>query len=82
MNAVDKLKAAAEKVTGEVKEAVGKATDNDKLVAEGKVDKAKGEVKGTAADVKSTVADAKDRPHLVTRLRRASRPAAPSHYPT
>lgn len=52
MGAGDKIKAAADKVTGQVKETVGKATDNDKLVAEGKADQAKGAVKDTVEDVK------------------------------
>ena len=48
----DKMKAAADKVTGQVKETVGKVTDNDKLVAEGKADQAKGTVKDKVEDVK------------------------------
>lgn len=52
MGAGDKIKAAADKVAGQVKETVGKATDNDKLVAEGKADQAKGTVKDTVEDVK------------------------------
>lgn len=52
MSAEDKIKAAADKVTGQVKETVGKMTDNDKLVAEGKADKVKGEAKGAVEDVK------------------------------
>lgn len=52
MSAEDKMKAAAEKVTGHVKETVGKVTDNDKLVAEGKADQAKGTVRDTVGDVK------------------------------
>lgn len=52
MSAEDKMKAAAEKVTGHVKETVGKVTDNDKLVAEGKADQAKGTVRDTVEDVK------------------------------
>ncbi|MFF8816943.1 MULTISPECIES: CsbD family protein [Leucobacter] len=52
MSAEDKIKAAADKVAGQVKETVGKLTDNDKLVAEGKADKLKGEAKGAVEDVK------------------------------
>jgi uncharacterized protein YjbJ (UPF0337 family) len=33
----DKLKAAGNKAAGSVREAVGKATDNEKLIAEGEV---------------------------------------------
>lgn len=54
MSAADKIKAAADKVSGEIKETVGKATDNDKLIAEGKADKAKGHVKDAVEDVKDT----------------------------
>ena len=52
MGAGEKIEAAADKVTGQVKETIGKATDNDKLVAEGKADQAKGAVKGKVEDVK------------------------------
>lgn len=52
MSAGDKMKAAADKVTGQVKETVGKATDNDKLVAEGKADQAKGVIRDKVEDVK------------------------------
>ncbi|ROQ37125.1 CsbD-like protein [Frondihabitans sp. PhB188] len=52
MSAADKIKAAAETVTGKAKEAVGNATDNDKLVAEGKADQVKGKGRDTAEDVK------------------------------
>ena len=38
MGAEDKIKAAAEKVAGKAKETVGKITDDDKLVAEGKAE--------------------------------------------
>lgn len=52
MSAGDKIKAAADKVTGQVKETVGQATDNDKLVAEGKADQAKGTIRDKVEDVK------------------------------
>ncbi len=52
MSAGDKIKAAAEKAAGHVKETVGKVTDNDDLVAEGKADQAKGAVKDKVEDVK------------------------------
>ena len=41
---IDKTKAAGNKVAGATKDAVGKATDNKKLQAEGKAQKAKGAV--------------------------------------
>jgi uncharacterized protein YjbJ (UPF0337 family) len=47
----DKLNAAGNKVAGNVKEAVGKATDNASLEAEGKAQ----QLKGTAQDVKGSV---------------------------
>ncbi|GAA4487176.1 CsbD family protein [Microbacterium panaciterrae] len=52
MSAGDKIKAAADKVGGQVKETIGKATDNDKLVAEGQADQAKGHLKDAAENVK------------------------------
>jgi uncharacterized protein YjbJ (UPF0337 family) len=52
MSAADKIKAAAENVAGKAKEAVGNATDNDELVAEGKADQVKGKGRETVEDVK------------------------------
>ncbi len=53
----DKIKGTVNEAIGNVKEAVGKHTDNDKLVAEGeaqqlegKGDKVKGSVKGALGD--------------------------------
>ena len=54
MSFIDKAKNTAEKVTGEVKEAVGKATDNKDLEAEGKKDQTKGSTKNVGEDVKDT----------------------------
>ncbi|MHA3684480.1 CsbD family protein [Leucobacter sp. HY1908] len=54
MSAKDRIKAATEKATGHAKEGVGKATNNDKLVAEGKADQAKGHLRDAAEDVKDT----------------------------
>jgi uncharacterized protein YjbJ (UPF0337 family) len=48
----DDIKNGAQKAAGSAKEAVGKATGNDELVAEGKADQAKASVKGAASDVK------------------------------
>lgn len=47
----DKAKAAANKLAGNVKEGVGKMTDNERLEAEGKAQ----QVKGSAQDVAGTV---------------------------
>ncbi|ARC56077.1 hypothetical protein AS850_03180 [Frondihabitans sp. 762G35] len=52
MSAADKIKAAAEDLAGKAKEAVGNATDNDKLVAEGKADQAKATGAKKVEDVK------------------------------
>ena len=52
MSFTDKAKNTAEKVTGEVKENVGKATDNKDLEAEGKKDQTKGSIKNVGEDVK------------------------------
>lgn len=51
----DDIKHTVEKVVGQGKEAVGKATDNDRLVAEGKADQVKADVKQAASDVKDTL---------------------------
>ncbi|KAA9106506.1 CsbD family protein [Microbacterium rhizomatis] len=51
----DDIKNKAEELVGKGKEAVGKVTDNDKLVAEGKADQAKAGVKQVGEDVKDTL---------------------------
>lgn len=48
----DKAKHAAEDVSGHMKEAAGKMTDNEKLESEGKMDQAKADVKKAGDDVK------------------------------
>ncbi|MDI1296579.1 MAG: CsbD family protein [bacterium] len=53
----DKLKAAGNKAAGAVKEGVGNATDNEKLVAEGKAQKAKGTSQDVAGSVKGALGD-------------------------
>lgn len=52
MGASEKFEAGVDKVKGKAKEAAGHATDNPKLVAEGKIDQAKGTAKKAAEDVK------------------------------
>lgn len=47
----DKASAAANKVAGSIKEAVGKGTDDERMEAEGDAQ----QVKGTAQDVKGSV---------------------------
>lgn len=51
----DKIKDAAQDVAGKAKEAVGKATDNDKLVAEGKADQAAASAKKVGEHVKDAI---------------------------
>ncbi len=48
----DKIKNAAENASGKAKETTGKATDNERLEGEGKVDQTKASVKKTAEDAK------------------------------
>lgn len=48
----DKVKNAAQDVTGKAKEAVGKATDNERLEAEGEIDQAEAKAKKVGEDVK------------------------------
>ncbi|WP_082046084.1 CsbD family protein [Arthrobacter sp. L77] len=48
----DKIKNAAEKVTGKAKEAYGDATDNERLQAEGQADQSKADLKDAGENVK------------------------------
>ncbi|MCM3503233.1 CsbD family protein [Microbacterium sp. P26] len=50
----DKIKNAAQDIVGKAKEAVGNATDNDRLVAEGKADQVKADAKKAGENVKDT----------------------------
>ena len=52
MGADDKLNNAAEEAKGNIKEGVGKLTDNESLEAEGKTDKASANLKQAGEDVK------------------------------
>ena len=49
------VKGAADKAKGAVKEAAGKATDNERLKREGQFDKAKGKAREAAGDIKDAV---------------------------
>lgn len=53
---IDKLDAAGNKIAGSIKEAIGKATGNEKLEAEGDAQ----QLKGTGQDVKGSVKGAID----------------------
>jgi len=55
MSAADKIKNAAEDLVGKGKEAVGNATNNDKLVAEGKADQTKSSAKQAGENVKDVL---------------------------
>lgn len=48
----DKIKNAAEDLSGKAKEATGKATDNERLEAEGKVDQSSANFKKAGENVK------------------------------
>ncbi|PTT15729.1 MULTISPECIES: CsbD family protein [Microbacterium] len=50
----DKIKNAAQDIVGKAKEAIGNATDNDKLAAEGKADQVKADAKKAAENTKDT----------------------------
>jgi uncharacterized protein YjbJ (UPF0337 family) len=52
MSGIDKLKNKAEELQGQGKEAVGDATDNRDLQAEGKADQASGSLKQAGEKVK------------------------------
>jgi uncharacterized protein YjbJ (UPF0337 family) len=51
----DKVKGMANEAVGNVKQGVGKATDNDKLRAEGKAQEVKGEAQQTVGKAKDAV---------------------------
>ena len=54
---IDKAKGAMNKAIGKGKEELGHATDNDKLVAEGKVQQVKGEGQKVKGAVKGALGD-------------------------
>jgi uncharacterized protein YjbJ (UPF0337 family) len=51
----DKIKGMANEAVGNVKQGVGKATDNDKLRAEGKAQEIKGETQQKVGEAKDAV---------------------------
>lgn len=60
MGIFDKAKNSAEKVVGKGKEAVGDATDNHDLEAEGKADQTEASAKNAGEKVKDAGNDVKD----------------------
>jgi uncharacterized protein YjbJ (UPF0337 family) len=60
MGAQDRLANTADRVKGEVKEAVGSATDDSDLEAQGKRDQAESRLRDAAEDVKDAVKRAFD----------------------
>lgn len=56
----DKIRNAAEKAGGKIKEGTGKVTDNEQLEAEGRLDQAKAGAKQAGEDVKDAAKNAGD----------------------
>lgn len=54
----NRIDGAARQVKGNIKEAVGKVTGNDRTVAEGKADQAAGKVQSKVGEAKDKVRDA------------------------
>lgn len=54
---VDKAKAAGNKLAGSIKDGVGEMTDNQKLQAEGKAQKAKGSAQDVSGTIKGKLGD-------------------------
>ena len=57
----DRLKGVGKKVSGSIKEAVGKVTGDQKTQAEGATEKAAGKVQNTVGSAKDTVRNAVDK---------------------
>jgi uncharacterized protein YjbJ (UPF0337 family) len=57
----DRLKGMGNKIKGEVKKAAGAMTGDEKLKAEGHLDKAKGEAQSTVGGIKDTARDMTDK---------------------
>ncbi|HEY0835381.1 MAG TPA: CsbD family protein [Azospirillum sp.] len=56
----DRIEGAGKKMKGSIKEAVGNLTGDEKMRAEGKMDKAEGKVQSTVGGAKDAVRDALD----------------------
>lgn len=57
MGVGDRMENAGEDLKGKAKEAVGDATDNERLEREGKMDQAKADLKNAGEDVKDAFRD-------------------------
>ena len=57
MSAADKIKNAAQDLTGKAKEAAGKVTDNEELQAEGKADQKMADAKKAGENIKDVFKD-------------------------
>ncbi|KQS68123.1 hypothetical protein ASG39_05555 [Rhizobium sp. Leaf371] len=57
----DKVSGLANEAAGNIKQGVGKMTDNERLQAEGKAQEVKGEVQQASGKAKDTVKGAVDR---------------------
>ena len=57
----DRIEGVGKKVTGSVKEAIGKVTGDAKLQAEGKADKMAGTAQNAVGGAKDTVRDTADK---------------------
>lgn len=57
MGLQDKIENTAEVLKGKAKEAAGKATGNERLVGEGKIDQGKGHLKQAGQNAKDAVKD-------------------------
>lgn len=57
----DKIKGAANEAIGNVKQGIGKATDNDRLRAEGKAQEVKGEAQQAVGKAKDAVKNVIDK---------------------
>lgn len=59
-SSVDKIKGLANEAAGNVKQGIGKATDNERLKADGKAQEVKGEGQQLKGDAKKAAGDAAD----------------------
>lgn len=57
----DQVQGRVDQAKGAIKETAGKAVGNDRLEAEGKVDKTSGKIQSGAGDLKEKVKDGIDR---------------------